>query len=103
MWFVTLDIARLSRSDIPVKFFSRRCIMRKWIWTSLLVVPLAVAGVFVYANTHSGTPQSANATGFICPITGEELPCERCCPLNQGKTSEEAAPASSPGQGCCAR
>jgi hypothetical protein len=56
--------------------------MRKWIWAALLTVPLAAAGGFglVYANSHKD-----NSGGYVCPITGEELPCPNCCPLNQGK------------------
>lgn len=56
--------------------------MRKWIWATLVAVSLAVAGGvgLVYANS-----QQANAEGFVCPITGEELPCPKCCPLNQGQ------------------
>jgi hypothetical protein len=54
---------------------------RKWLWTALLALPLAVAGV-VYAN-------SQQARSYICPITGEELPCEKCCPLNQTQQASE--------------
>jgi hypothetical protein len=54
--------------------------MRKWIWTALLALPLAVAGGLVYANS-----QRASTEGYTCPITGEELPCPLCCPLNEGK------------------
>ena len=54
--------------------------MRKWIWASLLAVPLAVAGGLAYAKS-----QEASAQGYVCPVTGEELPCPNCCPLNQGK------------------
>lgn len=50
-------------------------IRRKWLWTAVLAVPLAVAGGLVYAN--------ARAASFTCPLTGEQLPCERCCPLNE--------------------
>ena len=59
--------------------------MRKWIWAALVAVPLAVAGGLVYANAQGepGAPQQAG--GFVCPITGEELPCPDCCPLNQGR------------------
>jgi hypothetical protein len=53
--------------------------MRKWLWAGLLAVPLAVAGGLLYANSQREV--------FICPITGEELPCPKCCPLNQ-TTSE---------------
>ncbi len=61
--------------------------MRKWMWASLLIAPLAVAGGLVYAKTagQGDKPQQVNAEGYVCPITGEELPCPLCCPLNQGK------------------
>ncbi len=54
--------------------------MRKWIWTALLVLPLALAGGLVYAKS-----QQAGAGGYICPVTGEELPCPLCCPYSQQK------------------
>jgi hypothetical protein len=53
--------------------------MRKWFWTALVALPLAVAGGFAYAKWHGSA-----AGGFVCPLTGEELPCPDCCPLNQG-------------------
>jgi hypothetical protein len=54
--------------------------MRKWIWAVAAALPLAVAGGLLYAKS-----QQTSAEGYICPITGEELPCPACCPLNQGK------------------
>ena len=54
--------------------------MRKWIWSAVLALPLAVAGGLVYAKS-----QQATADGYVCPLTGEKLPCPRCCPLNDGK------------------
>ena len=54
---------------------------RKWLWSALLVLPLAVAGV-VFANSQ--------ARSYVCPITSEELPCEKCCPLNQSKQQAQA-------------
>jgi hypothetical protein len=47
---------------------------RKWLWTALLALPLSVAGGVLYANS--------GAASFICPVTGEQLPCANCCPLN---------------------
>lgn len=47
---------------------------RKWIWSAVLALPLAVAGGLVFANSQ--------ARSFVCPVTGEVLPCEKCCPLN---------------------
>lgn len=49
---------------------------RSWLWPALLALPFLVAGV-VYA--------SMQAWSYACPLTGEELPCPNCCPLNQGK------------------
>lgn len=80
--------------------------MRKWIWSALVAAPLAAAGGYglVYANSQSYTcpltgeqlpcekccplnksKQQAPEQTFTCPVTGEELPCEKCCPLNEGK------------------
>jgi hypothetical protein len=56
---------------------------RKWLWAALLVLPLAGAGV-VYGHTLTKQQeQPAAAEPYICPVTGEELPCPQCCPLNQ--------------------
>jgi len=53
--------------------------MRKILLATLAAVPL-LAGGLLYAKSLA-TP--TKAAGFICPITGEELPCPKCCPLNQ--------------------
>jgi len=50
---------------------------RKWLWATLLALPLAVAGGLAYANARAG--------GYTCPVTGEQLACEKCCPLNEGQ------------------
>lgn len=72
---------------------------RKWLWTALLSLPLAVAGGLLYANPNGGSntcpingeqlpcpsccPLNATQSqSFTCPVTGEELPCPKCCPLN---------------------
>lgn len=50
---------------------------RNILWAALLVAPaLVVAGL---ADAHS-----QKARSYTCPITGEELPCSKCCPLNAG-------------------
>ena len=41
-------------------------------------------GGLVYANAQKPAKeqsQKADAQGYICPATGEELPCQSCCPL----------------------
>lgn len=58
----------------------------KLVTGALLSLPLIVGGL-VYANSQkaaSKQEQKADATGNICPATGEELPCENCCPLVYG-------------------
>ena len=61
---------------------------RKWLWTALMALPLAVVGV-IYGKSltqrQTGQQPQTEAQGYTCPITGEELPCPNCCPLNQKK------------------
>lgn len=61
--------------------------MRKLALVAAVALPLAVAGGLVYANSarQSDTPRQANAEGYTCPVTGEELPCPACCPYQQGQ------------------
>jgi len=62
--------------------------MKKWGLTALLALPLAIAGG-VYGQTilqrQSVQPQQVEVQSYICPVTGEELPCPLCCPYNQQK------------------
>ncbi|HJZ56693.1 MAG TPA: hypothetical protein VKE74_17130 [Gemmataceae bacterium] len=48
---------------------------RNWLWLALVGVPVAVIGGLAHADTQK-------AKGYTCPLTGETLPCEKCCPLN---------------------
>ena len=54
---------------------------KKWLWATLLLLPLAISG-FVYAGAQANADTQSNDASYICPITGEELPCPNCCPLN---------------------
>lgn len=54
---------------------------RKLIVTGLLALPLALGGL-VYATAANAQPAQS---GYTCPVTGEQLPCPNCCPLNQKK------------------
>lgn len=54
---------------------------RKWLLTGLLALPLAIGGI-VYAKATKAPPARG---GYTCPLTGEELPCPKCCPLNAKK------------------
>ena len=72
----------------------------KLVWVALLLaVPLAVGGL-VYGKSlmagQPGQPQPAAAEGFTCPLTGEELPCPLCCPLNQQGEKAAAKLAEKP-------
>ena len=74
---------------------------RNWILSALLALPLAVAGGLVYANTN---PEPAR--GYTCPLTGEQLPCEKCCPLNKEQQAQQpyTCPATGeelPCEKCC--
>jgi hypothetical protein len=65
---------------------------RKWLWTALAALPLAVAAGLVYAQSQ--------ARSYTCPITGEELPCPNCCPLNQKGQADNQQPAAEQGYIC---
>ena len=47
---------------------------QKWILAAALFV-VAFAGI-AYASSRA-------TTGYICPVTGEELPCPACCPYSK--------------------
>lgn len=73
---------------------------RKWLWAVLLALPLAVGSGLLYANSQTG--------GYVCPATGEVLPCAKCCPLNDGQQQSRdqsyTCPATGeelPCQKCC--
>lgn len=58
---------------------------RRLIGASLAALSLAVGG-FVLANSQvqtAGKHAQRTEQGYTCPVTGEELPCPKCCPLNQ--------------------
>jgi len=50
--------------------------MIKFIVGAVLALSLATGGM-VATLAHS----QADEEGFTCPITGEQLPCPKCCPL----------------------
>jgi hypothetical protein len=72
------------------------------------VLPFLGLGVWFTSNLAANIPPRAQADsgGFVCPLTGEKLPCSNCCPLNQ-QTAKNASdepcccddPTCSPG--CC--
>ena len=57
---------------------------KKWIWAALAGLPLVIGGlVYAASQPAADDARAADSERFICPITGEELPCEKCCPLNK--------------------
>jgi uncharacterized membrane protein len=71
---------------------------KMWLWSALLAMPLAAGGL-VYANSQ--TQQQS----YVCPLTGETLPCEKCCPMNkQGNDQSYVCPLTGeqlPCEKCC--
>ena len=58
--------------------------MKKWFLAALVGVPAAIGGLVFAGSPGSGTTdRSTVALGYICPATGEELPCPNCCPLKR--------------------
>ncbi|MBI3466779.1 MAG: hypothetical protein HY000_27520 [Planctomycetes bacterium] len=61
---------------------------RKAFLAALLALPVVAAGLVygpVRSQRHGEKPQPANSDGYTCPLTGEQLPCPKCCPLNASK------------------
>jgi hypothetical protein len=53
---------------------------------ALIALPLVASGVVVattQASSEERQTQQATADGYVCPATGETLPCPKCCPLNK--------------------
>lgn len=73
--------------------------MRRTIGLVLGALLLAVASGLVYAGWRAQQAPLASGEGYVCPLTGVELPCPACCPLTgQGKAAccgEQAASAAS--------
>ncbi len=57
--------------------------MRKKMLKALLVVPFIAGGV-AFAMSGDTPKASVQAKdGYICPVTGETLPCPNCCPYEK--------------------
>jgi hypothetical protein len=72
---------------------NRRNLLR----AAILAVPAIVAGGLVYADAQKAKP-------FTCPITGETLPCPKCCPLNDAAKPALTCPVTGedlPCEKCC--
>lgn len=43
------------------------------------------AGGLVFGQAFTAGAGDTKASAFSCPLTGEQLPCGNCCPLDGGK------------------
>ena len=73
--------------------------MRRKSWLSAAVISAAtlMATGLVYAGFQ-------RASGYICPLTGERLPCPKCCPLNNAASEGYTCPITGetlPCEKCC--
>jgi hypothetical protein len=57
-------------------------VRNKLLWGVLFALPLIVGGGPAHGKVRRTTLDQPRASAFVCPITGEELPCPNCCPLN---------------------
>mgnify|MGYP000266771171 CR=1 FL=1 len=57
--------------------------MRKMKWMAPLFLCVAAVSGVAYANAGKQAGSVQEKPGYICPLTGEELPCPACCPANK--------------------
>ena len=55
---------------------------KHWKLATLLALPLMLSGL-AYAQVSDTTNAAQSSDGYVCPLTGEELPCPNCCPVNE--------------------
>ncbi len=55
---------------------------KKWMALALLALPVAVAAGLTVGPTLVRAAHPQKSAGYVCPLTGEELPCPNCCPVN---------------------
>lgn len=63
--------------------------MTTFVLSTLAVAALAVVLLLSGCASSPAKAQrvsmGATSEGYTCPLTGEQLPCPKCCPLNQNK------------------
>ena len=59
--------------------------MNKYAAATLVALPVIAAGGFLYGQKDAKPSDGKQVTvgGYVCPLTGETLPCEKCCELNK--------------------
>jgi hypothetical protein len=68
---------------------------KKLLFGTLLALPLAMAGL-AYGQSRIKASQP-EPSGYTCPLTGRELPCPDCCPLNGEADAARTAAAKPEG------
>ena len=62
---------------------------QKLLGAALVSLPVIAGGLVMAGSMVSNKaekPAEVNQeVGYTCPLTGEELPCPKCCPINNGK------------------
>lgn len=54
--------------------------MRKKMLLALLAIPFLAGGVALAMSAGASVVPAQPADDYICPVTGEVLPCPDCCP-----------------------
>jgi len=61
--------------------------MNKYAAATLVALPVIAAGGLFYGRTANDAKasdgQQVTEASYVCPVTGETLPCEKCCQLNK--------------------
>lgn len=60
-------------------------------FTVAAIAAMSLVAGCASTRTADSVSMSAVAAGYICPLTGETLPCPDCCPLNQEQAEEQVA------------
>ncbi len=61
--------------------------MNKYAAATLVALPVIAVGALFYGqaanDAKASDGQQVTEAGYVCPVTGETLRCEKCCQLNQ--------------------
>ncbi len=81
--FRSVTPARVVLATARVIHVSKGIVMRwkKWVLGALLALPLPAAG-YAYGQSLTRGDEPQESAGYVCLLTGEELPCPNCCPMN---------------------
>jgi hypothetical protein len=56
----------------------------RWLGLPAVVLPMIVGGIVLAGQSRDAArTEQTRLGGYVCPLTGDELPCPKCCPLNR--------------------